>query len=238
MAIVDPELAAKTALKRNVFAVRDSAYRFRNGPEGFSALVFGTTNAKADHRRFVYCGLSAGRQLVFSRPFGLPDGQIVEASFRLAFAADPRSPDTLFFTCERTKQPEVDRSQLEAHQNGVVGISRIIMSEPYPSDFLFMCQELLRTSQSETHEHGIDIPAANGVISVFNGAGCQSELGIPIGAERGLRLRAIVFDVQSMSSIAELLKKNAIDCRARHNRIVVEPAAGQGAIFAFEEKPQ
>ena len=238
LAVVDPELATKTALKRNVFAVRDSAYRFRNGPEGFSALVFRTSNAKADHRRFVFSGLSAGRQLVFSRPFELPDGQISEASFRLAFAADPRSPDALFFTCERTKQPDVDRSKLQTHENGVTGIARIIMSEPYPSDFLFMCQELVRTKRAHSRAGGIDIPAANGTISVLDGAGCQSELGIVIGDERGLRLRAIVFEVESLPAIADLVKKNAISCRARKNRIVVEAAAGQGAIFAFEEKPQ
>ncbi len=235
LAIVDAELAAKTSLKRNVFAVRDAAYRFRNGPEGFSALVMGTENARTDHRRFVFSGLSAGRQLVFSRPFHTQDGTSAEASFRLAFAADPRSPDAFFFTCERTKVPQIDRSDLESHENGVAGISRVIMSEPYPDDFVFLCQELARTRTLDKRPHGVDIPAANGTISVLGAKGCEAEFGLSIGAERGLRLRAIVFDVSSLGDVTKILEKNSIEYQSLRDRVVIQAATGQGAIFAFEE---
>ena len=235
LAIVDADLATATSLKRNVFGVRDAAYRFRNGPEGFSALVMGTKNAKSDHRRFVFSGISAGRQLVFSRPFQMPDGSADEASFRLAFAADPRSPDAFFFTCERTKVPNVDRSQLENHKNGVAGISKVIMSEPYPSDFTFLCQELARSRKVELRDTGIDVQAANGVLCVLDAKGCKEELGLAIGKDRGLRLRAIVFDVPSLEAVETVLKTGNIGYEIRADRVVVQPAAGQGAIFAFEE---
>lgn len=235
LAIVDSELAAETALKRNVFAVRDAAYRFRVGSEGFSALAFGTQNAKADHRRFVFSGLSAGRQLTFSRPFTMPDGSEAEAAFRLAFAADPRSPDAFFFTCERTKQPDVDRSALQTHANGAVGIARVIMSEPHPTDFGFLCQELARTHQMAATDFGITVSAANGAIDVYDHAGCEAALGISIGAERGLRMRAIVFAVSSLSRLKDWFDKKAVQFETRLDRIVVSPEPGQGAIFAFEE---
>ncbi|MEX0344076.1 MAG: VOC family protein [Rhizobiaceae bacterium] len=235
LAIVDAELATATSLKRNVFGVRDAAYRFRNGPEGFSALVMGTNNAKSDHRRFVFSGISAGRQLVFSRPFHMPDGSVDEASFRLAFAADPRSPDAFFFTCERTKVPNVDRSKLENHENGVAGISKVIMSEPYPSDFEFLCQELARSRKVTVRDTGIDVQAANGVLCVLDAKGCKKELGLAIGNDRGLRLRAIVFDVPSLEAVKSVLQAGEVGYEFRADRIVVQPAAGQGAIFAFEE---
>lgn len=238
LAIVDPKLAGQTALKRNVFAVRDSAYRFRNGPEGFSALVMGTQNAKADHRRFVFAGISAGRQLVFSRPFTAPDGEQGEASFRLAFAADPRSPDAFFFVCERIKQPDVDRNALQTHANGVVGTSRVVMSEPYPSDFTFLCQELARTKRFDTHPFGIDVPAANGTVSVLNAKGCASEFGISIGRERGLQLQAIVFEASSLARTEKLLKDNDVAYDMLADRLIVKPSKGQGAVFAFEEMSQ
>lgn len=235
LAVVDSELASKFALKRNVFAVRDAAYRFRNGENGFSALVMGTANAKADHRRFVFSGYSAGRKLEFSRPFTTPDGAQAEASFRLAFAADPRSPDAFFFTCERVNQPAVDKSALERHGNGVTGIARVVISEPYPADFKFFCQELARTTKSEMHSHGIEVPAANGVISVLDADGCRREFGIVIGKERGLRFRAIVFDVPSLGPVQKRLEKNDIAYEMLAERIVIMPAPGQGAVFAFQE---
>lgn len=235
LAIVDSEMAAKFALKRNVFAVRDAAYRFRNGQNGFSALVMGTANAKADHRRFVFSGYSAGRKLAFSRPFTTLEGAQSEASFVLAFAADPRSPDAFFFTCERVNPPSVDRGALEKHDNGVTGIARVVMSEPYPEDFKFFCQELARTTKGVTHGNGIDVPAANGVMSVLDADACKQEFGVEVGKERGLRLRAIVFDVPSLKSTKALLEKNDIAYKMRAERAVVAPTRGQGAVFAFQE---
>lgn len=236
LAVTDAELAAETALKRNVFAVRDSAFRFRNGPEGFSALAMGTGNARADHRRFVLSGISAGRQLTFSRPFTTPDGSVDEASFRLAFAADPRSPDVFFFTCERTGVPNADRGVPERHANGVSGIARVIMSEPYPADFAYLCQEIAGSRESVAVEHGIEVMAANGVIRVLDPDGCQNELGISIGRERGLGLHAIVFEAPALAPIRKRLDKSGVRFENRVNRIVVHRAAGQGAVFAFEER--
>lgn len=236
LAVLDKELAAATALKRNVFAVRDAAYRFRNGPEGFSALAMGSTNARADHRRFVFAGFSAGRQLTFSRPFTMPDGTQSEASFRLAFAADQRSPDVFFFTCERVNQPVADRSALERHKNGTVGILKVVMSEPYPSDFAFLCEELAKTRESTAVEHGVEVPTANGLISVLDRDGCKGQFGIKIGKERGLRLRAIVFEVPSLSNTTKWLEANSVGYEIKSNRAVVHREPGQGAVFAFEER--
>ncbi|MEZ5811242.1 MAG: VOC family protein [Rhizobiaceae bacterium] len=238
LAVVDAELAAETALKRNVFAVRNAAYRFRNGPEGFSALVMGTANARADHRRFVYSGLSAGRQLAFSRPFTMPDGTVSEASFRLAFAADPRSPDAFFFTCERVKAPPAGRGALERHENGVTGISRVVMSEPYPAAFRLLLEELARSRQTREHAHSIDVEAANGVLSALDGNACKAQFGIDIGRERGLRLRAIVFRVGDLAAAARLLGDRGVAFDDREGRIVVQAAPGQGAVLAFEEEGQ
>ncbi len=238
LAVTDAELAAKTALKRNVFAVRDAAFRIRNGENGFSALVFGTDNANADHRRFVFAGISAGRQLAFSRPFEAPDGSVSEASFRLAFAADPRSPDAFFFSCERVKRPEADKSDLIRHANGVSGILQVVMSEPHPADFLHFCQLIARNRRAETHAHGIEVETANGSISVLDPAGCKVQFGIDTGKERGLRLRAIVFRTNSLPAVLECLASAGIDHETRQGRVVVPPAPGQGAVFAFEERQQ
>jgi hypothetical protein len=72
---------------RNVFVARDALYRQAIGEDGFSALVFKTDDAKADHAGFEEADVSAGPVLDFSRAFVDPTGKSGKVSFRLAFAA-------------------------------------------------------------------------------------------------------------------------------------------------------
>src|SRR5690606_23956290 len=101
LSVGNGEQTAAAARDGNVFVTRDRLYRDRNGDDGFSALVLGTTDASADHVRFVEAGISAGEMLAFSRPFTDAAGNADTASFLLAFAAEEASPDCFFFTCER-----------------------------------------------------------------------------------------------------------------------------------------
>ncbi|MGB7285689.1 MAG: VOC family protein, partial [Salaquimonas sp.] len=130
LAIGHRETCEKAALKGNMFVARDQAYRFRRGDEGFSALVLATDDADGDHKSFQKLGISAGRQLKFSRMFKDKDGKESEGAFKLSFAADLRSPDSFFFTCERMNVPKIDRSALEKHANGAVSITEIALGEP------------------------------------------------------------------------------------------------------------
>ncbi|HET7413662.1 MAG TPA: VOC family protein, partial [Pararhizobium sp.] len=126
LAVAEREACEAAARAGNVFVARDQAFRFRNGDDGFSALAFATGDAAADDEAFRRAGISAGPPLSFARPFQAPSGETTEAGFRLAFAADLRAPDALFFTCERVNALPVDRSALESHGNGVTGISEIV----------------------------------------------------------------------------------------------------------------
>ena len=118
---IGDKAAAETAIGQgNVFVSRDATYRMLHGQEGFSALVFGTADAAADHRRF--------QQLMASPPatcwnfrghLSMRAGNSDVAGFKLAFAADRSTADVFFFTCQRLNAPQVDRSALERHPNGV-----------------------------------------------------------------------------------------------------------------------
>ncbi|RCS24321.1 VOC family protein [Phyllobacterium salinisoli] len=236
LAIGQRETCEQAAITGNVFVARDQAYRFRQGDEGFSALVMGTENAKGDHAAFVEAGVSAGNILDFSRPFVTPDGKHDKAAFRLAFAADLRAPDVFFFTCERVNVPAVDRSALQRHENGALAIRDVILSETNPTDFQYLMQEIVNEREVNAHSFGMDIRAANANIAVLTPAGLEAFLGAkapPLG-ERGLRLQGIVFAVRDLAYVERLLSGNGVAFEKRGARIVVQPAAGQGAIFAFE----
>lgn len=235
LAIGQREDCERAAIQGNVFVARDQAYRFRRGTEGFSALVMGTQDARADHVAFVNAGISAGKVLDFSRPFVTSDGTRDKAAFRLAFAADLRAPDAFFFTCQRVNVPAVDRSALQRHENGALAIREVVLSEENPTDFQYLMQEIVNERDVNAHSFGMDIRAANTDIAVLTPVGLEAFLGAkaPV-AERGLRLQGIVFAVPDLAHVERLLSGNGIAFEKRGARILVQPAAGQGATFAFE----
>lgn len=237
LGIAKREECEAAALAGNVFVARDQAYRFRRGHDGFSAVVLSSDDATADHARFRKAGISAGEMLEFSRPMTLPDGSQATGSFRLAFAADLRSPDFFFFTCERVTPLPSDRSALETHANGVTGMSEVVLSEPNPTDFQYILQEAVDEREVSAHSFGMDIETRNGVkISVLNQAGMSGffDRKTP-GHSRGLRGRAVVFKVADVSATEHFLTANAVSFTRKDNRLIVPEAPGQGVIFAFGE---
>ncbi|WP_246660367.1 VOC family protein [Nitratireductor sp. XY-223] len=236
LAVAQRELCEHAAIDGNVFVKRDQAYRFRRGEEGFSALVMGTDNAAEDRNRFVRAGISAGLNLEFSRPFETPDGARAMAGFELAFAGDLRAPDVFFFTCQRKNPPEVDRTALETHENGVTGIRQVVLSEPNPSDFQYLLQQVVGQREVNAHSFGVDLAAANTDVVALNAAGLKGFFGVEGGTHaRGLRLRGIVFATGDLNAMEQRLKEEGIAYVFTAGRLVVAETAGQGAFFAFEQ---
>ncbi|PSH69355.1 lactoylglutathione lyase [Phyllobacterium brassicacearum] len=235
LAIGQRETCEAEARSGNVFVARDQAYRFRNGNEGFSALVVGTQDAIGDHDAFVKAGISAGAMLNFSRPFRTPDGKEDTAGFRLAFAADLRAPDAFFFTCERVNTPKVDRTALQTHENGAVALREIVLSEVNPTDFQYPLQDVINQRDVNAHSFGIDLRAANANVTVLTPQGLRSFFGIEASTtERGLRLQAFVLAVRDVAAVETLLSQNNIPFENRGSRLIVHKAPGQGAAIAFE----
>lgn len=233
LAISDGEAAEEAVLAGNVFVARDHGYRARNGDEGFSALVLGTSDAGADDTGFRRGGYSAGELLSFSRPFVDALGSRDSASFRLAFAADPAAPDSFFFTCERVNTPKADLSALERHANGVTGIARVILSAADPAGHRAFLEHLTGSRSSATPS-GIDLKTANGTVSVLHPAAVEALLDVEVREEDSLRLRAVVFRVADLAVAERLFAKNNIAFERRGDGLVVAPVAGQGAHFIFE----
>lgn len=236
LAIDRPDIYEKAATRGHSFVQRDKAWRFRNGQNGFSAMVMGTADAKGDHRQFVKAQLSGGRMVDFTRPFITPNGSRDKASFRLAFAADLRAPDTFFFTCQRIGVPNVDRTALQIHENGALALREVLICEEKPADFQHSLQVVLQASHVVASPDRLDIASANANISVLTPALMQHRVGwSPEMHGRGLRLAGLVYAVRALSGVEETLTRNGFSFSKRENRIVVAPAVGQGALFVFEE---
>ncbi|MDI7863260.1 VOC family protein [Rhizobiaceae bacterium n13] len=237
LAIASREECEEAARSGNVFVARDQAYRFRRGQDGFSAVVVTTDDAGADDAAYRENGISGGEMLEFARPARTADGAEVIARFRLAFAADLRAPDFFLFACQRLNPLPADRAALETHENGAIGITEVVLSEPNPTDFQYLLQEVFCQREVNAHSFGMDIMSENVKISVLNPQGMQGFFGMRTSTHaRGLRGRAIVFTVGNLAVTEAFLAGNGVAFERIGSRIVVAPAPGQGAAFAFEEQ--
>ena len=236
LGIASREECEASAHEGNVFTARDQAFRFRVGDEGFSAIVFGTEDASGDAKRFGAHAISAGHVLDFQRPMRMPDGSESTAGFRLAFAADLRSPDFFAFCCQRINPLPADRSALERHANCVHGISRVAVSAVTPDSFRGFFQQIARASKITDQSFGITIEAANAKIDVLTPEGMEAFYDLPVSsADPGLMARAILFTTRDLSVTAAHLAANGVTYTRKNNRILAKAAPGQGALFAFEE---
>ncbi|WP_432283367.1 VOC family protein [Aminobacter sp. BA135] len=221
LAVGDRVAADKAVREGNAFVARDRVFRDAHGEEGFSAVVFGTDDADADHTAFVAAGVSAGSRLDFSRPFVDASGKSDVASFRLAFAAQPSvAADAFFFTCERANVPAVDRSALQAHANGA---GRVLAIELAAGNVAAAGKLLATVARSVAGDAGVTL--ANARLTIRNEPNAMD-----------IRLEAIVFAVDDLAATKALLVEHAVTHDLDGQRLVVPAAPGQGATFIFEEQ--
>lgn len=236
LAVNDAAAAAEAIAAGNVFVARDRAYRERLGDEGFSAIVFGTGDADDDHRRFIEAGVSAGERLDFSRPFVDAAGNSDTASFKLAFATAADAPESFLFSCERLNAPKVDRTSLQTHANGVSGMVEIVaISDDPQAQYDLLCAV---ANVNRENAVGADtLPLPNSALTVLYATAFEKRFGVSAGAPLRLRFSAVIFSVKELASLRKLLAANGIDSHLSGDSVVVAPAPGQGAVFAFKETP-
>lgn len=236
---VAPQVAVEAEAAGNVFVERDRLFREKFGDEGFSAVVLGTGDADEDHKRFVDSGISVGDPLSFSRPFRDSSGQEATASFRLAFAAPEKVDGHFFFTCQRVNLPSAGRGALETHPNGVTGTARIILLATAPADYAGFLEAFSTKTPETVQEDQLDLPLGNAVLSVMTPGRFREIFGLGRVAPHGrLDLAAIVFQCPDIARLRAKLSMQEVLFAEQAGSIIVPPAAGQGAVFVFEESSQ
>lgn len=237
LAVGDAEKAQRAAQRGNVFTARDAAYRFRNGDSGFSALVLATDHADADHKRFKRAGVSAGKKLLFGRTMTDPKGNKGKATFKLAFAADLRSPDSFFFNCERVSMPPVDRSALTVHPNGVTGLAHIIASEADPAAFGDFLDHMFGHEAVTENGGNLQVRMSTATLHVLTPKTLLERFGV---ARRvlspGIKFEGMIMTCMKPTALQTLLDKSGIEARQFGRYLIVPPAPGQGATIAFDRE--
>ncbi|MBN9241182.1 MAG: VOC family protein [Mesorhizobium sp.] len=232
LAIGDADGAGQAADAGNVFVGRDRAFRAGNGDDGFSAVVFGTDDADADHARYIASGISAGQRLDFSRPFVDASGKQDTASFRLAFAAAPDMADAFVFACERANAPKVDRTALQRHANGVSAIREVVGVSTDAEAKLRLLAVAAAMPADAVSGNRLALPNAD--LTLLDAPGFQRRFGVAV-MPSSLRFAAVVFAASDVRSLAPRLAGAGIDHHFSGASLVIPPSAGQGATFVFEE---
>ena len=227
LAIGHRETVEANALKGNNFLSRDAAYRFRNGDNGFSMVVFTGDDARSERKEFRKAGYKPGKLVTVKRP---------GVHARLAFALDERAPDFSMFLCQDVGTVSKSKPKLLKHENGALRISQVTLYEPVPSDFQYYLQTVSGQRDVRSHSFGMDQALPNGTLATLSADGLSAYYGIektPLG--RGLRAMAVDIEVENLAAVSKLLKKNKIECSKTGARLVVPPAPGQGMTLAFVE---
>jgi hypothetical protein len=235
LAVADPAMTEATARTGNVFTRHALEFRDRNGPEGFSALVFGTDDATRDHGIFVEAGYSAGDILNFGRDFVAADGSRDRAEFRLAFAQTVEAPDCLFFTVERVAVPNVDRTALLGHPNGATGIARVVITASEPAAQAGFLQTVGRAS-AESLYGGILFRSGPFTLEVVTPQIFADETGLPAPAGDAPHFSAVAFACNDAQKVAEHLLLSGIEFNVAPAGAVVPPQPGQGTAFVFQPR--
>ncbi|MVA97849.1 VOC family protein [Nitratireductor sp. CAU 1489] len=232
LAIGDRGRCAAAIAEGNVFVARDDAFRQARGEEGFSAIVFATPDAEAEHARYVSGGISPGKPLSFARPFVDADGQAGEASFRLAFATIAGFDEPFFFACQRIGVPAVDRSALEAHENGARRLAGAIVI----ADDTDPIRQAIATIAGAAAPPGAGpatLALPNAAIEVMRPDDYRRRFGAnPDCGRSGFAL--IRVGVDDIEVTRALLTSRTIVNRIVGNGVLVPRAAGQGADILFE----
>src|SRR5947209_3318713 len=101
--------------------------------DGLSMLVLEGKGAAADAEAFRAAGIGDFDVFDFAREGKGPDGSTVKVAFSLAFASDPKAPDTGYFTCQQHYPENFWSPAFQSHPNGVSGIAGVTMVSRDPA---------------------------------------------------------------------------------------------------------
>jgi hypothetical protein len=233
LTVGEPEKLPRKHEGTNRFASLSSEF-LASGREGLVGLVVEGHDPPAEHRSFQQAGFGGTPLFHFSRKNTRPDGSEMEVGFDIAFADDPASPRSLFFTCKQTHPENFWSPKMQRHANGARRISVAALVAENPSDHHIFLQTLVGVRDVQATSRGLVIATERGKILVLDPRSFRDTFGVEAPRDQGLRLGALVFSVADLAGTAAALKRGRIEPGSLHGRLVVSGQAARGAVLAFE----
>lgn len=229
----EPELI--TASAPGLFSFGGFARDFLAHDEGLAMLVLEGRGAAADAEAFRTAGVGDFKVFDFEREAKRPDGSTVKVAFSLVFAADPKAPDTGYFTCQQHYPQNFWNPAFQRHPNGAAGIAGVIMVSEHPDDHRHFLGAFSGVSDVTSSADGISIRTERGDIQVMNPSAYRAYAGTePPNLTRGARFAAIRVTTGNKAETISALNKGGVAFVERNGNIVVPPDVAFGATLLFE----
>jgi catechol 2,3-dioxygenase-like lactoylglutathione lyase family enzyme len=203
--------------------------------EGLSMLVLEGKGAAADVAAFHKAGIGHFNKFDFEREAKRPDGSTVKVGFSLAFATDPRAPDTAYFTCQQHYPENFWNPAFQTHPNGVAGIAGVTLVAENPADHTAFFRAFAGVTDVKSNSNGIAIKTPRGEIQVMDSTAYRRHSVVePPDLTRGARLAAIRFSLRDKTALMSALGKGGIVSTEHMGNVIVPPDAAFGATLLFE----
>ena len=204
--------------------------------EGLAMLVLEGKGASADAAAFRAAGIGDFDVFDFEREARRPDGTAVKVAFSLVFAADPRAPETGYFTCQHHYPQNFWNPAFQAHPNGVTGIAGVVMVAENPADHHVVLKAIAGVTDLQSTSSGITIETPRGEIQVMDPSAYRQHFAVaPPDVTRGARLAAIRFTVRDMDLLRLTLEKGDVAAVSHMGKVIAPPNGVHGATLAFEQ---
>jgi hypothetical protein len=212
---------------------------FLTHDEGLSMLVLEGKGAAADVAAFQKAGIGHFDKFDFEREASRPDGSRVKVAFSLAFATDPRAPDTGYFTCQQHYPENFWNPLFQTHPNGASGIAGVTMVSHDPALHADFFRAFSGVKAFTADSNDVTIKTPRGVIEVMEPAAYRRHLAVePPDLARGGRLATIRFAMPDKAQLISLLRKNGVNTVEHMGKVVIPSSAAYGATLAFETPQQ
>jgi len=233
LAIGEPDKIAAAA--PGTFSFGAFTHDFLARGEGLAMLVLEGHDAAGDAEAFRRAGIGDFVPFRFEREGRKPDGRTVKLGFSLAFARDPRAPDTCFFTCQQHYPENFWDPAFQRHANGAGAIAAIVLVAENPTDHHIFLSAFSGVRDLHATSTGVTVETPRGAIQAMDPAAFRLHYGVaPPDVAAGARLAAGKFAVRDVAATRALLDKSGIAAAEHMGRLVVGPDRALGATLVFE----
>ena len=227
LAVTQPEDVPEHGPDRFSFAAFNRDYLERH--DGFSMLVLGSEDARADIDAWRAAGLKTYDGFEFSRPARMADGQEVTVGFSLAFVSSPAAPWLGTFACQHFMPDYYAQPTFQTHANTATTVHDVWISGARAQGLARYFETLVGT-QAMRKPGRVDIPTASGTIVLADPGTFEASFGTPPPHPGdGPHLAGLTIDCRNLDAV------RATGLTRVGERLVLLPDSAFGTAVAFRQ---
>lgn len=202
--------------------------------EGFSMLVFASSDGEADRRDFAAAGLSDYDRFDFSRDAKLPDGGTARVGFSLSFVTQADWPEAVFFTCQQHAPQHFWKPEYQAHANTAQKVVEVVMAAPQPTAVSDRLSRLTRCWQ-EPVKGGVRFTSLEGgnELTVLSPKAVEARWPGTAIATATPHLLGYRIAVADLDAAARALETGKLRFTRAGDRLVIPAEEAFGAVIEF-----